>query len=213
MLTNAKYPLSPGAKEHLAGPVIRKRRQDWCNVTILPGVVVGENALVGAGAVVANDVPSWCSRRGQPGTRDSTGRRISRTQASWKRKNVAMQTLDTVTSIEFVDLKAQYQSIKTEIDTAMATVIASATFIGGPWLKTFEQEFARYCGTTHCVGVANGTDALYIALRTLGIGPGDEVITVANSFIATSEAIRMAGARVVFVDINPETYNIDVSAD
>ena len=68
-----------------------------------------------------------------------------------------------------------------------------------------------YCGVDHCVGVANGTDALFIALRTLGIGPGDEVITVANSFIATSEAIKMAGAQVVFVDINPDTYTIDVN--
>ena len=68
----------------------------------------------------------------------------------------------------------------------------------------------RYCGVGHCVGVANGTDALFIALRTLGVGPGDEVITAANSFVATSEAIKMAGAQVVFVDIDPATYNIDV---
>lgn len=122
-----------------------------------------------------------------------------------------MQTADTVTSIPFVDLKAQYDSIKEEIDGAIAAVLEQTAFIGGSYVKTFEEEFARYCGVDHCVGVANGTDALFIALKALGVGPGDEVITVANSFVATSEAIRMAGAQVVFVDIDPRTYNIDVN--
>jgi dTDP-4-amino-4,6-dideoxygalactose transaminase len=110
-----------------------------------------------------------------------------------------------------VDLKAQYGSIKQEIDEAIAKVINQTAFIGGPFLKEFEEAFARYCGVDHCVGVANGTDALFIALKALGVGPGDEVITVANSFIATSEAIKMAGAQVVFVDCDPKTYNIDVT--
>jgi dTDP-4-amino-4,6-dideoxygalactose transaminase len=120
-----------------------------------------------------------------------------------------MQAVDTITSVPFVDLKAQYESIKPDIDRAIAGVIARTAFIGGPFLAEFEEAFARYCGTEHCVGVANGTDALFIALRTLGIGPGDEVITAANTFIATSEAITMAGARVVFVDIDPATCAID----
>jgi len=122
-----------------------------------------------------------------------------------------MQTLETSTRIPFVDLKAQYDSIKQEIDDAIAKVISQTAFIGGPFVKEFEEAFARYCGTDHCVGVANGTDALFIALKALGIGPGDEVITVANSFIATSEAIKMAGAQVVFVDCDSNTYNIDVT--
>lgn len=120
------------------------------------------------------------------------------------------QALNDTLTVPFVDLKAQYHSIKPEIVAAIASVISETSFIGGPHLKAFEEAFARYCGVSHCVGVANGTDALFIALRTLGIGPGDEVITVANTFVATSEAIRMAGAQVVFVDINPTTYNIDV---
>ena len=111
--------------------------------------------------------------------------------------------------VPFVDLWAQYQSIKHEIDTAMEAVIKSSAFIGGRYVKQFEVEFAAYCRAKYCVGVGNGTDAIYIALRALGIGPGDEVITVANSFIATSEAITMTGARVVFVDCDPRTYNID----
>ena len=112
--------------------------------------------------------------------------------------------------IAFVDLKKQYESIKGEIDQAILKVIAKTAFVGGPFLKSFEDAFAAFCGVKNCVGVGNGTDALYITLRALGIGSGDEVITAANSFIATSEAITMAGAKVVFVDINTETYNIDV---
>jgi dTDP-4-amino-4,6-dideoxygalactose transaminase len=122
-----------------------------------------------------------------------------------------MQTLDTTTRIPFVDLKAQYESIKKDVDAAIAAVLDQTAFIGGPFVKEFEEAFARHCGTQFCVGVANGTDALFIALKALGVGPGDEVITVANSFVATSEAIKMAGAQVVFVDCDPDTYNIDVT--
>jgi len=121
--------------------------------------------------------------------------------------NTVVETIN----IPFVDLKAQYDSIKPEIDQAIAAVIQDTAFIGGPFVKQFEEAFARYCGVGSCVSVANGTDALYVALRALGVGPGDEVITVANTFIATSEAIKMAGAQVVFVDIDPKTYNIDVT--
>src|SRR3990172_1317771 len=113
-------------------------------------------------------------------------------------------------NIPLVDLKSQYESIKGEIDSVISEVISKTAFIGGPYLKSFEDAFAKFCNTKHCIGVGNGTDALFIVLRALGIGQGDEVITVANSFIATSEAITAAGARVVFVDINPQTYNIDV---
>jgi dTDP-4-amino-4,6-dideoxygalactose transaminase len=112
--------------------------------------------------------------------------------------------------VPFVDLWKQYQSIKNEIDAAVEAVIKSSAFIGGQYVKQFEEEFAAYCRAKYCVGVGNGTDAIYISLRALGIGHGDEVITVANSFIATSEAITMTGARAVFVDCNPETYNIDI---
>jgi dTDP-4-amino-4,6-dideoxygalactose transaminase len=122
-----------------------------------------------------------------------------------------MQTLEQVsTNIPLVDLGSQYRSIKSEVDAAVAMVIDQAAFIGGPVLRQFERDFAQYCGVRHCVGVANGTDALFVALKVLEIGRGDEVITVANSFVATAEAIRMAGAQVVFVDIDPETCLIDV---
>jgi len=122
-----------------------------------------------------------------------------------------MQTLNTTMNIPFVDLKAQYTSIKGEVDAAISSVLNETAFIGGSWVKNFETAFAKYCGVDNCVGVANGTDAIFIALKALGIGAGDEVITVANTFVATSEAIKMAGAQVVFVDCNPQTYNIDVT--
>jgi dTDP-4-amino-4,6-dideoxygalactose transaminase len=122
-----------------------------------------------------------------------------------------MQVVNPAMNIPFVDLKAQYRSIKHEVDAVISSVIEETAFIGGPHVKAFEDAFAQYCGVSHCLGLANGTDALFIALKALGIGPGDEVITVANSFVATSEAIKMAGAQVVFADINPVTYNIDVT--
>jgi dTDP-4-amino-4,6-dideoxygalactose transaminase len=112
-------------------------------------------------------------------------------------------------NIPFVDLQSQYITIKSEVDQVISDVISKSAFIGGPYVQSFEKDFAKFCDAKYCVGVANGTDALFIALKTLGIGPGDEVITAANSFIATSEAITQTGARVVFVDINPKTYNID----
>jgi len=114
-------------------------------------------------------------------------------------------------NIPLVDLAAQYKSIKGDIDRAIAEVIEQSAFIGGRHVDAFEKAFAQFCSAKHCIAVGNGTDALFIALKTLGIGRGDEVITVANSFIATSEAITLTGAKVVFVDIDPKTYNIDVS--
>ena len=114
-------------------------------------------------------------------------------------------------NIQLVDLQAQYATIKPEIDHVVSDVLSKTAFIGGSYVQNFEKDFAAFCGVNHCIGVGNGTDAIYIALKTLGIGAGDEVITVANSFIATSEAITQTGARVVFVDINPLTYNIDTT--
>jgi len=113
-------------------------------------------------------------------------------------------------AIPLVDLKKQYEEIQDEIDIAVHDVIIDTAFIGGKYVKEFEGAFGELCRAKYCVGVGNGTDAIYIALRALGVGPGDEVITVANSFIATSEAISLTGARVVFVDCDPATYTIDV---
>jgi dTDP-4-amino-4,6-dideoxygalactose transaminase len=111
--------------------------------------------------------------------------------------------------IPFVDLHAQYLTIKPEIDAAIAEVIAQSAFIRGPQVDAFEQAWARTLGVKHCVSCANGTDALYIAMRGLGVKPGDEIITTAHSWISTSETITQAAGRVVFCDTDADTFTID----
>jgi len=107
--------------------------------------------------------------------------------------------------IPFVDLKSQYLGIRKEIDTAIQEILDETAFIQGPRLESFEKAFAAFCNAPYCVGVGSGTDALYLALKAKGIGPGDEVITVAHTYIATAEAISFAGAKPVFVDVEPDT--------
>jgi dTDP-4-amino-4,6-dideoxygalactose transaminase len=113
--------------------------------------------------------------------------------------------------VPFVDLKAQYPAIASEIDQAVASVIQSTDFILGREVTLFEEEFAEYCETKYAVGVDSGTSALELALRAYDIGAGDEVITAANTFIASALAISHAGAKPVLVDIDPYTYTIDVA--
>jgi len=112
-------------------------------------------------------------------------------------------------NVPFVDLKVQYQSVKTEIDKAIAGVIDETAFIGGKYVNEFEKQFATLYGAKHCISCANGTDSLYILMKMLGVGAGDEVITVANSWISSSETISQTGATPVFVDIDPVYYTID----
>ncbi len=111
--------------------------------------------------------------------------------------------------IPFVDLTAQYQSIKQDINAAIASVIAENAFIGGKYVQQFETEFARLHGAKHCISCANGTDALYIIMKMLSIGNGDEVITVANSWISSSETISQTGATPVFIDCHTDYYSIN----
>lgn len=111
--------------------------------------------------------------------------------------------------VQFVDLVAQYQSIRHEIHAELEKVMSTASFVLGPAVREFEDAFAAYCGSRHCVGVASGADALTLAMRALDVGPGDEVITAANTFIATVNGIAHAGATPVLVDIDPATYNLD----
>jgi len=112
--------------------------------------------------------------------------------------------------VPFVDLKEQYNSIKNEIDTAIATVISETSFIGGKHVEAFEKNFADLYGVKHCISLANGTDSLYVLMKMLGVGSGDEVITTAYSWISSSETISQTGAKPVFVDID-EYFTIDAS--
>ncbi|MCK4795815.1 MAG: DegT/DnrJ/EryC1/StrS family aminotransferase [Spirochaetes bacterium] len=114
--------------------------------------------------------------------------------------------------VPFLNLKIQYNSIKDEIDKIIQEVINATAFAGGPFVKTFEDEFAKYCQTKYAIGVGNGTEALWLSLIALGIGVGDEVITTPNTFIATAEAITYCGAKPVFVDVIDDTYSMDTAA-
>lgn len=111
--------------------------------------------------------------------------------------------------IPFLDLKAPYLELKQELDEAIARVVSSGWFIGGPEVEAFEADYATYCGATHAVGVANGLDALHLALRAMEVGPGDEVIVPSNTYIATWLAVSQCGAKPVPVEPDPRTYNID----
>src|SRR5436309_3750818 len=111
--------------------------------------------------------------------------------------------------VPLLDLKAQYADIKKDVDQAVQRVLESARFIGGPEVSGLEEEIARYCGTSHAIACASGTDALLLALRGLDVGPGDEVVTSAFSFFASAGTIANVGARPVFVDIDPRAFNLD----
>lgn len=111
--------------------------------------------------------------------------------------------------VPYVDLKAQYRSIKPEIDEAVARVLDSCQFVLGPEVAEFEKEFAAYCGAAECIALNSGTSALHLALLSAGVGPGDEVITVSFSFVASVATILYAGAKPVLVDIEPRTFNMN----
>jgi len=120
--------------------------------------------------------------------------------------------MTATTSIPFLDVQGVTDLVREELDVCWDNVVSHGRFIGGPEVETFEARFAEFCGTAHCVGVGNGTDALELILVALGIGPGDEVIVPANTFVATVEAVCAAGARPRFVDVLPDTLEIDPDA-
>src|SRR5215469_10940625 len=140
--------------------------------------------------------------------------------ASWKPQLIPWQSVAGQLNcigrenslLPFVDLKAQYRSIKPEVDSAIAQVLESGEFVLGSEVARFEKEFAAYCQASSAIGVNSGTSALHLALLAAGVGPGDEVITVPFTFVATVAAILYTGAKPVFVDIDPESYTINVEA-
>ena len=111
--------------------------------------------------------------------------------------------------MDFIDLKSQYLRLKADIDAGIQRVLNHGQYILGPEVSELEQKLAAYTGAKHCITVANGTDALQIAQMALGIGPGDEVITPGFTYIATAETVALLGAKPVYVDVCPRTYNLD----
>jgi len=111
--------------------------------------------------------------------------------------------------IEFIDLKAQQASIKDRIDAGIQRVLSHGQYILGPEVAELEEKLAAFVGAKYCISVANGTDALQIAQMAFGIGPGDEVITPGFTYIATAETVALLGAKPVYVDVDPRTYNLD----
>jgi dTDP-4-amino-4,6-dideoxygalactose transaminase len=114
--------------------------------------------------------------------------------------------------VPFNDLRQQHDEVRDEIRAAVERALDTSAFVGGPAVRAFEEHFAAFSGARHCIGVSNGTDALRLALQALGVGPGQAVITVPNTFIATAEAIVLVGARPIFVDVDPVTYTLDPQA-
>ena len=114
--------------------------------------------------------------------------------------------------VPFLDIKLQNEPLRTEIRAAIDAVIENSSFAGGPFVEAFEKNFAAYCGARHAVGVGNGTDALWLTLLAMDVGPGDEVITVPSTFMGTAEPITYCGARPVFIDIDERTYCMDPDA-
>ncbi|HSF46835.1 MAG TPA: aminotransferase class I/II-fold pyridoxal phosphate-dependent enzyme, partial [Burkholderiales bacterium] len=110
-----------------------------------------------------------------------------------------------------VELRAEYELLQAEIDSGLKAALQAGQFIQGPNVRALEREVAQYCAVEHAIAVASGTDALHLALRAAGIGPGDEVITTPFTFVASASAISMTGATPIFIDIDPRTYNIDPS--
>lgn len=164
------------------------------NSAILGGITIGDNSLIGAGAVVTKDVLPNTIVVGNPAQEIKKENKID---------------LQFEKKVPFLDLKKQYYSIKPEVDKAIQNVIENTSFVLGPAVEEFEKNFADFCNVKYAIGVNSGTAALHLSLLSLGIGLGDEVITVPNTFIATAEAISHCGAKPVFVDIDEETYNIN----
>src|SRR5690606_32265005 len=121
----------------------------------------------------------------------------------------ALAETDRTVTVPFVDLRAAYAASRAEIDAAMRRVLESSDFVLGAAVSEFEEAFAAYCGVAHAVGVDSGFSALELALRAYGIGPGDEVITAANTFNATAAASHATGARPVLVDVHADSYTMD----
>ena len=204
MFINDRYPratvpdggLQTEADWKVERTVIKKGASIGSGATILPNICVGENAIVGAGSVVTKDVARNAIVAGNP--------------ARVLRYIETPETSKDADPIPFLDLVTPHLELESELVSVFRRGLRSAGFVGGSMVEEFEKAFAAFCDAGHCVAVNSGTDALRFALMASGVKPGDIVLTVPNTFIATTEAISQAGATPEFVDINEHTSNMSV---
>jgi len=195
--------------------LVKKGASLGANSTIVCGVTIGQYAFVGAGAVVTKDVPDHALVVGNPakqtGWMCECGEKINQEMVCSVCKK-DYQWLDDSKDdvIAFVDLAAQQKKILPEIEANIRAVLQHGKYIMGPEVKELENQLAQFVGVKHALTCSSGTDALIMALMAYGIGPGDAVFTTPFTFIATAEAIRLLGATPVFVDIDPDTFNLSV---
>jgi dTDP-4-amino-4,6-dideoxygalactose transaminase/acetyltransferase-like isoleucine patch superfamily enzyme len=195
--TTSTGELQTEADWHVETTLVKKGASVGSGSTILSKVVIGENAMVGAGSTVTKDVPANAIVAGNPA-------RVLRYINS-----PLEATENDIKKVPFLDLITPHRQLEEELTAIFRTCLKTAGFVGGPMVEKFEEEFAQVCGVCHCVGVGSGTDAMRFALMAAGVAPGDVVLTVPNTFIATTEAISQTGALPDFIDINSDTYNMD----
>ena len=204
--TNDSYPRATTASGELQteadwkveATIIRKGASIGSGATVLPNLEVGENAIVGAGAVVTKSVPANAVVAGNPA---KVLRYVDSEPA----------TEEDTAPIPFLDLVTPHRELESELTDAFRHTLRTAGFVGGPVVEKFEEAFAAFCNAKHSIAVSSGTDALRFAIMACGVEPGDVVLTVPNTFIATTEAISQAGAIPEFIDIDEQTYNMSAA--
>lgn len=211
--TNVMHPTCDRAKECLSGPTIGKRVIVGANACLAPGIEIGADSFVSASSMVTKSVEDGAIVFGNPAKKISRVEKVKCgfdmvKESPYPRGKQVLNDFGQM-QVPLMDLGAQYQSLKQELRIAIDRVILNSRFINGKEVGEFEQAFAKYCGVKHAIGVGNGTDAIVLALKAMGIGEGDEVITSPHTFIATVEAIAVVGAKAVFVDIEMVRYTLD----